>query len=836
MTSSTHRTPLISPPGSPVATTGSGLSISSRLSFATQKIPERKSAPYWEPVMAGLGAYAEVFRVRESVIHDSNVLSRTPLARTLVAKVFRDTAPNDYESVYESEVDTLLSLGHHERIVGLRGAADNMPPNFVCGHIDCGQAFQVERCPQCGEPLRNGDSSDVLLVCNGGHRYQKYNSDHLRVLTHQRPCRHQDDCKPINFLFRPYILLEELDHDLRAVNDLLTGSGSAIPFETKPDTDERRRELLLFRLDTLIGVAEGLAFLHSKGCLHADVAPENAMVRLGAGIDGQAIIAGQAASKLIDFGLAKRVQDNRTTSTVVGRITFLAPEQMVAQGSLGPKVAIRFRNGNPQEGEFCQLTTVNGDDLPFERRDYLKDVEDGQYEIVDDSEIPSDVLAQLSDVSPQDVKNQRGKALHARVLKSPMTGSDTTQTTLRFSYALDFPTDIFSVGCLIGWSITGGQEGIVHLMRDQASVATRRRETVFPGYCVGFLKDDYTKVSNAIDLPRTAEDDVLREALLDVICRALVRSEGAYCRRRSSGYNQPAVTLAADLRRIRNMLFLIVHTHDDLAKCMRQQAMGEANNISKLSAELESLSGELDRKGETLTQLSRNISIWRLAAIVGMVSTLCLAIFFKTFSASSASSEEAASSDFPREDTQPSVPPLSPGRPEGPLTEPQSLAAISPGGERAPGSVRLDERSEIQVLDPLPSASLVPSAKQPAPKTRHRTKTDKASVSAAPQDPVETPHHTVRDVVKQGDRIVQESCAVAGSSIKREGDIFVRFTFDVGGKTVKSVEFVKVSKGLSLDEENCVKKLKGLDFSRVETIPAEYSAIYRLSSSGQGGV
>lgn len=135
---------------------GTGLLVSSRLGFVTERIPECKSAPYWKGARTGFGAYSEVFRIQEHVHHDTDVFTRTPLSRTLVAKVFRDSAPNDYEAVYASELRTLLALGHHERIVELRGAADNMPPTFVCGHIDCGQVFQIECCPQCSQPLRNG--------------------------------------------------------------------------------------------------------------------------------------------------------------------------------------------------------------------------------------------------------------------------------------------------------------------------------------------------------------------------------------------------------------------------------------------------------------------------------------------------------------------------------------------------------------------------------------------------------------------------------------------------------------------------------------------------------
>lgn len=827
-----------------MSTTGAGLVVSSRLSFATQRITDRKSAPYWKPVMTGFGAYAEVFRIRESVHHDSIVLSRTPLARSLVAKVFRDAAPNDYESVYGSELHTLLTLGHHERIVGVRGAADIMPPNFVCGHIDCGQAFQVERCPQCEQPLRNGDSSDIILVCSSGHRYQKHNPDHLRLLTHQRPCRHQDDCTPINFLFRPYILLEELDHDLRTVNDLLTspglssstGDGPAINFETKPDTDERRRELLLFRLDSLIGVAEGLAFLHSKGCLHADVAPDNAMIRLGTGIDGQARMAGQATTKLIDFGLAKRVEDNRTTTTVVGRITFLAPEQMVAQGSLGPKVSIRFRNGTPQEGEFCQIVTVNGDELPFERRDYLKDVEDGQYEIVTESEIPNEIILQLADGTTQDSKNPRGRAMHARILKPPMTGRDTAQTTLRFSYALDFPTDIFSLGCLIGWSITGGQEDLVHLMREQANVATRRREVVTPGYCMNLFGEDFKKIANAIDLPRTAEDEELKKSLLDVICRSLIRSEGAYCRRRSSGYNQPAVALATDLRRIRNSLFLMVHTQEELSRYADQQATSQANYVANLTNDVQRLDSELARKDDLVAKLTRKTLVWQITGIAGVVSSLCLSLLLRSSAASGSPDVLAVGSSHQGTERQGALP-ASPEPPNLSLNEPPLSAQVPPTEKKNADEVKPTDSPllDTNVPGPQPEREEAPRSSDNVPSGKKGVR-----VTAGPKALTPPPRASKTfEAVVSGERAIslfQKSCSAAAASIKPEGQVYVKYEFDVATKKVKSVTFLRASKGLTVAEENCVRVLRSVDFSGVKEVPMSFEASYTLGSVKQGGL
>lgn len=820
-----------------LAVAGTGLLVSSRLSFMTRRIPERKSAPYWEPVCTGFGAYAEVFRILEHVHHDSDVLIRTPLSRTLVAKVFRDCAPSDYEFVYASELRTLLTLGHHERIVGLRGAADSMPPNFVCGHIECGQAFQIDRCPQCNQHLRNGDSNDTLLICGSGHRYQKYNAEHLRILTHHRPCQHQDDCTPINFMFRPYILLEELTCDLRILNDRLTEpplkSSTTSPidfsFESKPDTDERRREVLLLRLDTLIGVAEGLAFLHGQGCLHADIAPENAMVRLSPRAQGHSVLPEEPQTKLIDFGLAKRVEDNRTTTTVVGRITFLAPEQMVAQGSLGPKVAIRFRNGQPQEGEVCRLVTVNGDDLPFQRRDFLRDVEDGQYEVLTDSEVSNDVFAHFGDVAPQDNKPERGRAIYARVLKPPLTGCDATQTTLRFSFALDLPTDIFSLGCLIAWSVTGGQEDIVHLLREQASVASRRSEVISHGFGAAMLGDDLRKFVNAIDLPRTADDDELRAEILDLICRALVRSDGAYCRKRSSGYSQPAVALAADLRKVRNILFLMFHTHEVFAQKNRHRATSEADRVNKLSANVEELSGELDRKTALLASRDKAVVHWRGLSVIALGACSCLSLILLSLTRSESDTSPLAAIT-PEQRTPDDRMDVASRTGESPSvnsrSQTQGLETPRDSPETPPPPDVAPSATETELSTIVETKSLPPPSGRRLPRERSNTIAPPKQISSkdSPKNPL-----SMKDIAERGNALIQSSCKISAASLKDEGRITVRLSIDTTNGKVSQVTFMGTSAGLSLAEANCVKSLAALDFSDATDLKGSLESVYPIS-------
>jgi serine/threonine-protein kinase len=80
----------------------------------------------------------------------------------------------------------------------------------------------------------------------------------------------------------------------------------------------------LVAIEILIGVAEALAFAHSKGIVHRDVKPSNVF------------LLREGVVKLLDFGIARLVGDEeRTTLTetgvFVGTIAYSAPEQFAGE-------------------------------------------------------------------------------------------------------------------------------------------------------------------------------------------------------------------------------------------------------------------------------------------------------------------------------------------------------------------------------------------------------------------------------------------------------------------------------------------------------------------------
>jgi predicted Ser/Thr protein kinase len=118
-----------------------------------------------------------------------------------------------------------------------------------------------------------------------------------RRITHKNVCRIYDFNRVGSVA---YISMEYVDGEtLRALLD----RGGALP---------PARVVTLARQ-----VCAGLAEAHAQGVIHRDLKPENIM------------ITGTGAAKLMDFGIARSLQANTTsTQTLIGTPSYMAPEQV----------------------------------------------------------------------------------------------------------------------------------------------------------------------------------------------------------------------------------------------------------------------------------------------------------------------------------------------------------------------------------------------------------------------------------------------------------------------------------------------------------------------------
>ena len=110
------------------------------------------------------------------------------------------------------------------------------------------------------------------------------------------------------------------------------GNGFIVMELVRGLTLRRRLELtgpnpaLAAQLAAELGAA--LAYLHSDGIIHRDLKPEN--ILLASGFDGG------VTTKLVDFGIAQLLGDERLTSdrSILGTAAYLAPEQVAGAGAV----------------------------------------------------------------------------------------------------------------------------------------------------------------------------------------------------------------------------------------------------------------------------------------------------------------------------------------------------------------------------------------------------------------------------------------------------------------------------------------------------------------------
>lgn len=554
------------------------------------------------PREIGKGAYARVFAVQESLWASTQQIHHT-VSRTLAAKVFHGTSPGDAEVVFHNEVNVLQALTPHDRIVEFRGAVEEMPPTFVCGNRECGATFQVVDCPTCGERLSNSAVAGALS-CTAAHHV--FPSQDMERMTASRPCGHKDECTCINFLFGQWMFFERLEMDLKTLGERLVPTANRGFELMHGGTDrERKHATVLLKVDTLIGVAEGMAHCHTSGKLLTDVAPENVMIRFASRRDGEP--PSIANVKLIDLGRSRRIQQDPTSASLHGRIEFSAPEQF------GPSrradVSLQFAGSRPQQGELCMLESSDCSTLELEPGDFAIDSHGAEYRIID---TPDSLPHGLGD-GPSFGATLSAHQRCARILRLPAGVTGNYSTLLEYNFVIGIPADVFGFGCLAAWLLAGSnKKTILEDFRTQALMATRCQRSVD----AAFIDECLESVRNAVELPDSEYDRTLRVELLQIVFRCLVRVPGAYCARRSTNDSNATGRLISDLKKVRDQL-LILHklqpesplwqqdpghgdAHESSVAALRDQALRMRvveleQERDRLAADMQKLAADSDR-------------------------------------------------------------------------------------------------------------------------------------------------------------------------------------------------------------------------------------------------
>jgi glycosyltransferase involved in cell wall biosynthesis/serine/threonine protein kinase len=540
--------------------TETALEIPVRFAILSKQMDDGK----FRPVQVGQGMYANIFRGIETVSPNMDGAEQIEINCPVVVKIFKDHAPTDFKVVFEDEVKALLMLGHHENIVELRGLVDNLPPSFVCS--DCGLVFQRKHCPRCPDTapaeLENDPEHSGMLACtiNSTHRFSMSHQEHLQEMSASRPCGCRGACEVINFLFRPCILLEELHIDLREfvkLNHELAREvrGYSIAASGARKSSSGRREAFLANLSVLIKVSEALAHMHDRNLLHGALSPGKVMIRLAEMLPYSLAQLRFGSTKLVGFGQARVDRDLNIEGVVFGRSNFLAVENTTVKHRLPEPACLLADNEAFLPGATCVMYLPSGLPEKLVQGDFLRDDAGGEY-------VVTEVFSDVPEGNDKAGSMSLGTAYcRLKVLIPPVRDSSSeglmSSISVSVSWVIGIPSDIYSLGCLTLWLVTGGNHALLSRVTALARVATYDRIPVNEVLSNRYLPRDFlSDLRNAIDLPDTRHDDWVRNKVLHVVMSCLVRGATAYCIDRIAGEGA-ALKAAKDLNEAYAELFCI---------------------------------------------------------------------------------------------------------------------------------------------------------------------------------------------------------------------------------------------------------------------------------------
>lgn len=619
--------------------------VRSRVKSEATKAGERRENPHWKPDAVGNGSYATVYRVEEII--DSGKTKegeRKAVCRPAVAKVCKDDAPPDAKIVFGKEVEVLSELANLDDVISLRGVVDQLPPTFVCGAAECSDPdlgiFTVTECPTCkekgqaGSLLTNGQRTNTLQCRrNEEHIFAKHNDLEYVALTKNRPCGHADaPVSEINFTFRPCILLDEFDVNLDEFAKLTSGARvrNVQLAAVRRDTKEQVYELLIQRLHCLTRVACGLADVHERKRAHLDLHPSNVMLRVS---QANGSSDGQPASRLgrlhephtrlIDFGKSrplshrsesedsKEYRQARSSSDTVALerrgSVFCAPEQREPIDRID---VTWIRPWDHAEGAVVKCSEEGI--LWVEPGDRLYDDDKGQYEVV--SAVPDESgstrIATLKVIVPPSRANRIEPPADMNWWRAPGEASD-----------------IYSLGSLICWLISGGRkEMLSHL---QANLRAHKRAIQSDDVQIEAwvpMEKDREIAYGHVGLPvNDSRAEQINRQLFNVILRCWHRGQYGLCAGRSEVGTNAAAKVALELNDIREQA-IVIHRElrlgsplaewrtDEIVERLRREAGAAHEAAEKLKAEVATAKMGAENSKQAVESIRREAEEAKLAA------------------------------------------------------------------------------------------------------------------------------------------------------------------------------------------------------------------------------
>ena len=168
-------------------------------------------------------------------------------------------------------------------------------------------------------------------------------------------------------------------------------------------------------------VLAGLSEIHAQGIVHRDLAPDNIMIREGAG--------GRLQAKIIDLGIAKRVSAETATMTgtgmFLGKLRYCSPEQA---GALGRGEAVDARSDIYSFGVVLYEMLMGAP--PFEAETpeaYLGKHLHAAAPPLDTSKFPADLGGPLAAILKRSLEKNRGRRFaSAEEFRQALAGLEAT--------------------------------------------------------------------------------------------------------------------------------------------------------------------------------------------------------------------------------------------------------------------------------------------------------------------------------------------------------------------------------------------------------------------------